>query len=145
MGNVSDLCKTVEIPTGHVSPQCNGVRGNPNLDLSQKDGAARQSVSRPADSTPATRLVLCNNHIVEVLLVCTFMYCPFIEPCSVFMFDTFQQITTWANWSPFCKQHFPVVFVIERFVFWFSFHWYLFPMAPLTILTRHWFGWVSTE
>ena len=34
-GTVSDPWKTGEIPTGHISPQCNATRGNPNLYLDQ--------------------------------------------------------------------------------------------------------------
>ena len=34
-GILSGLCKAVEISTGHVSPQCNATRGNPNLVFQQ--------------------------------------------------------------------------------------------------------------
>ena len=34
-GTVSGVWKKVEIPTGQVSPKCNGTRGNPNLYLDQ--------------------------------------------------------------------------------------------------------------
>ena len=46
----------------------------------------------------------------------------------------------WKKWLPFCSQH-----IQMHFVFWFEFHWSLFPRVQLT-MSQHWFRkWLGAE
>ena len=68
--HVTGVWKTVGIPTGHVSPQCNGALGNTNLYLDQPIAKAwRQPiaghVSYPTDSPTASRLGLCSSLLMH--------------------------------------------------------------------------------
>ena len=65
-GTVTGFRKTVGIPTGHVSPYCNGALGNPKLYLDQPVTkgwcqAIGGHVSYPTDSPTATWLGLCSS------------------------------------------------------------------------------------
>ena len=60
---VSSSWNVLEIPTGHMNPQCNGTRGNPSLHLDQsftKEWCQPigYHVSQPTDSPIATRALI---------------------------------------------------------------------------------------
>ena len=49
-------------------------------------------------------------------------------------------ISPWTKWPPFHRWYFSDAFLwMKNFVFWFEFHWRLFPMLQLMII-QHWFG-----
>ena len=65
-GTVSGLCKMVEIPTSHVSLQCNAIRHNPYLCSDRPITkrwclAIKGHVSYPCDSPDAASLGLCSS------------------------------------------------------------------------------------